>query len=233
MDRADIRNRAITITGWDANRLTDDNAYDDFINDGIYMVAGMYKWSWLQTRLTKTLTAATAEYDISTDWSISNFMAMDQLTLVGESDGRLERMSYDDYRRFYGDDARTAPKPTHFYMRGEDTVGFYPTPSVTLTNGLLVDYYRMPTTLSSDAGTPEWSALFHHVLVDYLAYRIFMSLDYHQEAAGSLQEFVRGVNEMKDFYDRQASNDTFIFGDGIGRAKLSKRALETFNLPFD
>lgn len=233
MNKAELRLMAYHMAGLDASQDFAFTTFDVFFKEGVNTVAGFRNWDWLHVRVNVDTTADQTEYDISTDWSISDFSAVDSIVQVGERRGKLQRISYDKYLNLYGDDPRSNDRLRAYYLRGDDTIGLLPTPSTSDSPGLVFSYYKQPTLLTSDSSEPEWHTNYHRILANFVASRMLETNEYYEEARRQMSEFRFALQEMSDFYDRQTDNDAFIYGDGFYAGKRTRREALTYNLPID
>lgn len=117
---------------------------------------------------TVTLNAGQADYSITTDFGINDFLSL--ISIIGPADSVNNPVLEATYptRLLEYRDLNTAIQPQGpilYATYGSDTVMFYPTPS-SLT-GCRVYYVNQPTTIFDDSDRPDWlPANFHRVIED-------------------------------------------------------------------
>jgi hypothetical protein len=196
------------------------------LNEGERFVSTLEKWPYLSSSYEGDYTASTVEYDISTDWSLSDFAFVDQIMDKYYHKRRLIPVSFNEYLDMYGSDPQDG-QPRYFYLRASDTIGFAPTPDTTTTSnaGFTVYYTKTPTVMTNTAASPEWVASHHDVLVDYGLYRTWEREEYFDERDKAFGRFVEGISLMKRFYNMRVADSPVVFGDGTWtrRSRDSKR----------
>lgn len=67
----------------------------------------------------------------------------------------LKEIPDEDTWNMYNQTEVKSPQPTHYYVRGNDEFGFYPIPSVSITNGGKLNYERRMRDMSMDDYSTE------------------------------------------------------------------------------
>jgi hypothetical protein len=202
------------------------------LNEGERFVSTLEKWPYLFTSSDEDYTAATREYDLSTDFSISDMAFIDQIVDKYSHKRRLIPISFQEYIDMYGDDPSSG-NPRYYYLTGVDTLGLVPVPSATTTSssGLSIYYYKTPTVMATTSASPEWTAQLHDLLVDYGLYRVWEREEYFDEATKAYGRFIEGVALMKRYYNMRTTDSPVVFGDGTWSRRVRSSVRD--HLPFD
>lgn len=183
------------------------------INEGLNTVSSLHRWPWLLKGPTNlNVTANTVQYDLAaTAWAVHSVVRS------GKS-RRLNEISFENYLDIVGNNPSTSTEATAYYIRPDTAtpttleIGLYPTPSANATAAY--QYYHYQTATELTTGSPEWHAQFHHILVDYGAYRLWEREEYFDESAKAYLRFTRTLKDMIRFYNMQSMEATLIYGDG-------------------
>lgn len=178
----------------------------EILEEGYNTVAGTHRWPWLENSASIDVTADTIEYAFPT-----GFAFMRAITRNGKS-YRLQEISQDKYIYMVGDNPTSSTDARFFYITGSK-IGFYPTPSATESGAYVVYFYKTPT-IPTGANSPEWTSQFHHILVDYGAYRVWEREEYFDESEKAYGRFVRGLKDMIRFYQMRSQESPMVYGDG-------------------
>jgi hypothetical protein len=196
------------------------------LNEGERFVSTLEKWPYLFASSEEDYAASTREYDLSSDFLITDLAYVDQIVDKYYHKRRLIPVSFAEYIDMYGSDPRSG-WPRYYYLTGGDTLGFVPVPTTTTTGetGFVVYYYKQPTVMSTTSSSPEWASNHHDILVDYGLYRTWEREEYFDERDKAFGRFVEGISLMKRFYNMRVADSPIVFGDGIWtrRSRDSKR----------
>jgi hypothetical protein len=182
------------------------------INEGINEVSSVQRWEFLYSEDTVDTVADTVEANLPTD-----FRLMDFVERAGKNHGPLIMISFEEYKRRFGDDASSSDDARYFYTRvvdGVQKIGLYPTPNATASDVYNIYYFKSPTVLTTGGTSPEWDTQFHSILVDYATYRLWEREEYFDQIQASFQRYARRLTDMIRFYRMRHRQTRFIIGGG-------------------
>lgn len=178
----------------------------EIFEEGYNTVVATHRWPFLEDGASLDVVADTATANLPSD-----FMFMRGVVRSGKSYS-LQEISRDRYLYLYGDNPSTSANATHFYLT-PTTIGFYPTPSANETAAYKIYFYKT-LTVPTGSSSPAWTSTFHHILVDYGAYRVWEREEYFEESEKAYMRFTRGIKDMIRFYNMRSQESQFIYGDG-------------------
>lgn len=154
----------------------------------------------LPTSTTGNLTAETQEYTLPTDLLVIDAEGGVQYK---DSEGDWHKLKYittnwlDRYIPNWRNE--TSGDPVSYYIKGT-TLGFYPKPNSTRTNGYKVYYIQKPTAMSADGDDPLESQThlepYHQTIVLYMVWKAKVALGKFLQAREARAEYLRDVNKM-------------------------------------
>ncbi len=157
------------------------------------------------TQVTKDLTAGTTVYDISTDFAITDFGALQYLEYAatgGTSSYLLEPISADELLALNATNATGATRQYAFL--GLDTIRLWPGPQTT-GDDLKIYYAQTPTALSAASDTPtDIPSQWHWLVVIGAAARLADAVGEDQSLSASLEaKFQGGMMNFQKFMTRR------------------------------
>lgn len=122
-------------------------------------------WPFREVTGTLNTVAGTQEYDLSSNFSTMDEQNIISVALQGTVSGKLVYWPYNQLRANQPDlDLEGAGVPTRYYLKAGQ-IGFWPVPADAYT--VAIDYYKVPTELSSDSDTPDVPISYREALVQY------------------------------------------------------------------
>lgn len=177
------------------------------LNRAIELVGSRFDWPFLEGEDTIAVIADQQPYD----WPVGA-VRIETITISGKR-VRLKKITSTEAWERYGDDPPTAEARAYYLWNDKIVLLENPPASITLK----VKFIGQPTLLSTTADSPEWNSQYHRFLGDYAIARLWQrEEDQHQEAASDAR-FEQGINELADFYNRQASSEYAIWGEKADR----------------
>jgi len=168
LNRGSLRARTASILR--RNDLTTE--INEWINFVLREVTSRISFPEMRVTASKSLVVGTYKYDISADWSITNFGTIDKLyykdTTVTPSWGRelifIPRYAYKQlgFERLLNVTTPISGDPFG-YTLDNDTIWFDIAPSKTAT--IVFTYYKINTDLSADATEPDIAEKWRHHLI--------------------------------------------------------------------
>lgn len=184
---------------------------DAVINEGIRKVAQLFEWPFLESSTTITLVDATQTYALPEDFASIVIAIGSDGTQLRETTRRRAQQD------FLGNGDAT---PQEFYIWGED-IAFAPTPDAAPSFAtVVVDYRAAPTLLANDSESPQWNSMFHLLLGDYAAARVWEREEDLDRAKYHEDKFMASLEEMAGFYLDRADDGPVIIGGGVERVRL-------------
>ncbi len=176
---------------------------DAVINEGIRKVAQLFEWPFLEAETSITLVDAQQTYDLPTDFASVVIAIGSDGTQLRETTRRRAQQD------FLGEIDAT---PQEFYIWGEQ-IAFAPTPdSAPSFASVVVDYRAAPTLLANDSESPQWNSMFHLLLGDYAAARIWEREEDLDRAKYHDDKFLAALEEMAGFYLDRADDGPVVIG---------------------
>lgn len=131
--------------------------YQDFINREL--------WPFREVTDTIATVAGTQEYTLTTEFSNIDNSNIASVTVQGASARRLAYKPFNQLRISQPDlDQEGTSLPEYYYLKASK-IGFWPSPNDAYT--ITVDYYKIPTELSSDSDEPIIPQAYREALLQY------------------------------------------------------------------
>lgn len=170
----------------------DDSAYTDFPTAQIDLVSGTRDY---------LLPTATVGGDFSTLYKI-NFVRV--LNASGQKMDLLPLPPKDDINNEYYSAGTATGTPTHYKLSGKSII-LWPTPvtgSVTLTDGLEVDFQRSPDPFTTADTSQQFGFVdaFHDIPCLYASYHLLLPTN-PSLAQTYFNLYTQRMEQLKDFYD--------------------------------
>lgn len=141
------------------------NRIKNWLNMGYYDFVLREVWPFRETTGTLPTVAGTQEYDLSTNFTDIDEQNLISVAIQGDSHAKLPYWPYNKLRAAEPDfDYDTQGLPDRYYLKG-GKIGFYPNPGAVYT--IFIDYFAIPTEMSSDSDTPIMPIAYREALVQY------------------------------------------------------------------
>jgi hypothetical protein len=212
------------VTFADTGIYTDADVKDS-LNEGLRMIYSVDRWPFLSKEVDFNTSTSTHEYRIGSGQviNVSDMMYFGSVYKKNSSDNPLDLVSFDNARLLYGDgtgiSAGSPQAATLFTRAALNYLALFPRPTV--VEAFVFQYYYIPADLSAGIDVPQWDYAFHHILVDWAAYRFYTTIQEQQNAREHLKLFQGGVSDLKAYYNKRAGSGPIIFGDGMQSNKVA------------
>lgn len=168
-----------------------DGDIDRYINEFVGVV---YSWTGLdfaESTANLTLVAGTATYALT---ALANYGKFTSVRLTGRYELLEERtLPYLENTV----DLTYQGEPVYFYLYGDDTIGFWPTPDAVIGTASVRYERSSPTLTSSDE--PAFDSQWHHVCEKYALWSCFSNKPgFESRAAQAWEVFKPLRSQMKD-----------------------------------
>lgn len=141
------------------------NRIKNWINLGYHDFTLRELWPFREVADTFATVAGTQEYTLTTDFTDIDQNNIVSVAIQGDSADKLPYIAFNRLRRDHPDfDKEGQAVPQYYYLRA-GKIGLWPVPNAVYT--VAVDYYKVPTELSSDSDTPIIPAGYREALTQY------------------------------------------------------------------
>lgn len=122
-------------------------------------------WPFRETTGTLSLVQGTQEYSLVSNFSDIDAQNITSVALQGTAQKKLTYWPFSQLRANQPDfDLHGQGVPDRYYLKS-GSIGFWPVPNAATT--CLIDYYKVPTEMSSDSDTPIIPVAYREALVQY------------------------------------------------------------------
>jgi hypothetical protein len=198
-----------------ADAASDNDRLDRWINNAYRHVClpSVHKFREMLQNTSVALTAGTDSYSITTHTAGTGKAT--EILMVNHFDGTVGAPTATTSRRhlkprslnwWIRRSSRGSGSPTHYIIHG-DSISLYPVPDVT-GEQLRVWYWREPTPLSSGSHVTVLPDYWDQVVLKGAKWQAESSLGYRELAEATKQEYVSLINEVPDFGEFQADEDS-------------------------
>lgn len=141
------------------------NRVSNWINMGYHDFVLREIWPFRETTGTLNTVADTQEYDLVTNFSDIDEQNIISVAIQGDSYSKLTYWPYNQLRYDQPDfDQEGSGLPTRYYLKS-GKIGFWPLPGSVYA--VAIDYFAVPTELSSDSDEPIIPVSYREALVQY------------------------------------------------------------------
>lgn len=141
------------------------NRIKTWINMGYQDFVSRELWPFREVTDTITTVASTQEYTLSSEFSNIDNNSIASVSIQGASARRLAYKPFNQLRIDQPDlDQEGTSLPEYYYLKA-GKIGFWPSPNDAYT--VAVDYYKVPTEMSSDSDEPIIPQAYRESLVQY------------------------------------------------------------------
>lgn len=145
----DIQDNILSMLG--KSDSTTRNRVKEWINMGQDDFVLRELWPFRETTGTLSTVAGTQEYDLSTNFTDLDEQNIISVAIQDSNHAKLQYVPFNQLRESYPDlDYDGASVPLYYYIKANQ-IGFWPVPSAVYS--IAIDYYKVPTALSSDSDT--------------------------------------------------------------------------------
>lgn len=168
------------------------NRIKNWINLGYHDFVLRELWPFREVADSFVTVAETQEYLLTTDFSDIDASNISAVSIQGASARKLDYISFSRLRRDYPDfDLEGSGLPQYYYIQA-GKIGLWPKPDAVYT--IAVDYYKVPTELSSDSDEPIMPIAYREALTQYalsLEHDFNTDPDLAQKAMNRYEQIVR------------------------------------------
>lgn len=162
------------------------NRIKNWINLGYQDFVLRELWPFRETTGTLATVAGTQEYSLTSNFSDIDAQNIIAVSIQGASNSKLVYWPYNQLRAQQPDfDYEGQAVPTRYYIKS-GSIGFWPLPDDAYT--VFIDYYKVPTELSSDTSEPIIPIAYREAL---LRYALSVEHDYNTDPDLALKEMNR------------------------------------------
>lgn len=159
----EIQNNVLSLLG--KSDATTRNRVKNWINLGQSDFVLRELWPFREETGNITTSQGTQEYDLSSNFSDLDDQNILSVAIQGQPYRKLVYWPFNQLRADQGDlDYRGTGIPTRYYIKAGQ-IGFWLTPDQTYT--VAVDYYKLPTEMSSDSDTSIIPVNYREALIHY------------------------------------------------------------------
>lgn len=148
-------------------------------------------WPFREVTGTLATVAGTQEYDLSANFSDIDEQNILSVSIQGASQAKLTYWPFNQLRADQPDfDFNATSVPTRYYLRAGN-IGFWPSPADAYT--ILIDYYKLPTELSTDSDVSVIPVSYRESLMHYalaMEHDFNTDPDLAQKSMGRYEEIV-------------------------------------------
>lgn len=160
---SEIRTNVLSLLG--KSDATTSNRVTNWINLGQSDFILRELWPFRETTGTLATVAGTQEYDLSTNFSTLDEQNILAVSIQGSNSRKLIYWPYNQLREDYPDfDEEAQGVPERYYIKSGQ-IGFWPAPNDAYT--VAIDYYKIPTELSSDSDQTIIPVNYREALMHY------------------------------------------------------------------
>lgn len=185
----EIQNNVLSLIS--KSDATTRNRIKNWINLGQQNFVLRELWPFRETTDTITLAQGTQEYTLSSEFSDIDQQNILSVTVQGTNLRKLPYIPFNQLQASQPDlDFEGQSVPTQYYLRA-GKIGFWPVPNGTDT--ISVDYYKVPTELSSDSDVSIIPLGYREALVQYalsLEHDFNSDGDFAQKAMNAYEDIV-------------------------------------------
>lgn len=141
------------------------NRIKNWINLGYHDFVLRELWPFREVTDTFDTVAGTQEYTLSSEFTDIDLQNIISVAIQGASLVKLPYIPFNQLRASQPDfDYQSAAVPQSYYIKA-GKIGLWPAPDAVYT--IAVDYYKVPTELSSDSDTPIIPVAYREALMQY------------------------------------------------------------------
>lgn len=169
-----IQDRVLDMLG--KSDATTRNRVKNWINMGQSDFVVREVWPFRETTGTLSLVQGTQEYTLSSNFTDIDSQNIISVAIQGSNFGKLTYVPFSQLRASHPDlDYDAQAVPFVYYLK-TGKIGFYPVPNG--TDSVAIDYYKLPTELSSDSDETIIPLSYREALVHYA---LSMEHDYNTD----------------------------------------------------
>lgn len=178
------------------------------LNSGVDEVSIADFWPFLEASATMSTVDATRTIALPSDFEYA-------LALVDDdNDDRVPYIAPAALFQEVGNDTGNSGTFFKYWTIWEGAVYLTPIPDGADTDRFTLYYYKSGTQLSAGTTTPDWHEAFHHILVEYVKWKVYERAEYYEPSAVAFATYNKYLADMKLWYARRAKRSPWIAGDG-------------------
>ena len=191
----DIQDRVLDLLS--KSDATTRNRVKEWINLGQSDFVLRESWPFREKTGTLALSQGTQEYSLSSNFSDMDEQAILSVALQGANSKKLNYWPYSQLRALKPDFDKDAQSvPDRYYIKA-GSIGFWPVPDASYT--VFIDYYKIPTAMSSDSDTSDIPLNYREALIHYA-----LSMEHDYNTDPDLAQ--KAMNRYEDIFNQARIN---------------------------